>query len=41
MKNKCDLEFKNEINEFDSQEIEVEWFKCINDAEKWKDEHLP
>ena len=41
MKNKCDLEFKNEMNEFDSQKIEVEWFNCINDAEKWKNEHLP
>ena len=41
MKNQCDLEFKNEMNEFDSQGIEVEWFNCINDAEKWKNEHLP
>ena len=41
MKNQCDLEFKNEINEFDSQKIEVEWFNCINNAEKWKNDHLP
>ena len=41
MKNQCDLEFKNEINEFDSQKIEVEWFNCINDAKKWKNEHHP
>ena len=41
MKNQCDLEFKNEMSEFDSQGIEVEWFNCINDAEKWKNEHLP
>jgi len=41
MKDKCDLEFKNEMNEFDSQKIEVEWFNCSNDAEKWKKEHLP
>jgi hypothetical protein len=41
MKNKCDLEFKNEMNEFDSQEIEVEWFNCFNDAKKWKNEHFP
>lgn len=41
MKNKCDIEFKNEMNEFDSDEIEVEWFNCFNDAEKWKKDHLP
>ncbi|MFB5624459.1 MAG: hypothetical protein ACE5RP_06060 [Nitrosopumilus sp.] len=41
MKNKCDAEFKNEMNEFDSDEIEVEWFNCFNDAEKWKKDHLP
>jgi len=41
MKSKCDLEFKNEMNEFDSNEIEVEWFNCFNEAEKWKKEHLP
>jgi hypothetical protein len=40
-KNKCDLEFKNEVNEFDSDEIEVQWFNCINEAEKWKNDHLP
>ena len=41
MKNQCDLEFKNELKEFDSNEIEVEWFNCFNEAEKWKDEHMP
>ena len=41
MKNKCDLEFKNELNEFESKEIEIEWFNCFNEAEKWKNEHLP
>ena len=41
MKNKCEQEFRNEMNEFDSQKIEVDWFNCINDAEKWKNEHLP
>ena len=41
MKNQCDLEFKNGMNEFDSQEIEVKWFNCTNDAEKWKNEHMP
>jgi len=41
MKNKCDLEFKNELDEFNSDEIEVEWFNCFNEAEKWKKDHLP
>lgn len=41
MKNQCDTEFKNEMNEFDSNEIEVEWFNCFNEAEKWKKDHLP
>ena len=41
MKNKCDLEFKNEKNEFDSNEIEIEWFNCFNEAEEWEKEHLP
>jgi len=41
MKNECELEFKNELGEFDSEEIEIEWFNCFNEAEKWKKEHLP
>jgi len=41
MKSKCDDEFKNELGEFDSDEIEVEWFNCINEAQKWKIDHLP
>ncbi|WP_428323859.1 hypothetical protein [Nitrosopumilus sp.] len=41
MASKCDEEFKNESGEFDSDEIEVEWFNCINEAKKWKIEHLP
>ena len=41
MKNKCDGEFKNELNEFDSDEIEIEWFNCINWAEEWKKDHMP
>lgn len=41
MKNKCDSEFKNKMNEFDSDEIEIEWFNCYNEAEKWKKDHLP
>jgi len=41
MKSQCDREFKNESDEFDSDDIEVDWFNCINDAEKWKIGHLP
>ena len=41
MKSQCDNEFKNELEEFDSDEIEVNWFNCINDAENWKIDHLP
>ena len=37
----CDDEFKNQNGEFDSDQTEVEWFNCINEAEKWKVEHLP
>jgi hypothetical protein len=39
MKKECDLEFKNEIDEFDSDEIEIEWFNCVNEAEKWEKDH--
>jgi len=41
MKSGCDKEFRNESEEFDSDEIEIEWFNCINEAEKWKSEHIP
>jgi len=41
MKNECNLEFKNESSEFDSKEIEIQWFNCFNEAEKWKNDHLP
>ena len=41
MEEECDLKFKNEIGEFDSGEIEAEWFDCFNEAEKWKKDHLP
>lgn len=41
MASKCDEEYKNESGEFDSDEMEVEWFNCINEAKKWKIEHLP
>ncbi len=41
MKKECNLEFKNESNEFDSEQIEIEWFNCYNTAEEWKKTHLP
>ena len=41
MKNQCDEKFRNELGGFDSDEIEIEWFNCFNEAEKWKNEHLP
>ena len=40
MKKQCDTEFKNESGGFDSSQIEIEWFNCFNDAEKWKNDHL-
>ena len=41
MKEKCNEQFKNESGEFDSNEIEIEWFNCNNKAEEWKIDHLP
>ena len=41
MKNQCSTEFNNDSDEFDSDENEVEWFNCINEAQKLKIEHLP
>ena len=41
MKKNCDKKFKNELGEFDSDDLEVEWFNCTNEAQKWKIEHLP
>ena len=41
MKNECDSEFKNELGGFDSDQMEIEWFNCFNEADKWKIEHLP
>jgi len=41
MKNQCDKEFKNELGEYDSDQMEIEWFNCINEAKNWKTEHLP
>jgi len=41
MKSQCNKEFRNELEEFDSNKIEIDWFNCINEAEEWKIEHLP
>jgi len=41
MKSQCDKEFKNELEEFDSDKLEIDWFNCINEAEEWKTEHMP
>ncbi|MCV0392596.1 MAG: hypothetical protein K5790_04790 [Nitrosopumilus sp.] len=41
MKKECDSQYKNELGEFDSDNIEVEWFNCVNEAQKWKIEHMP
>lgn len=41
MKKNCDKKFKNESGEFDSDDLELEWFNCTNEAQKWKIEHLP
>jgi len=41
MKDQCNTKFKNESDEFDTDEIEIKWFNCINDAQKWKIDHLP
>ena len=41
MEDDCNNEFRNELGKFDSDTQEVEWFNCINDANKWKEEHLP
>ena len=41
MEDDCNNEFRNELGEFGSDTQEVEWFNCINDANEWKEEHLP
>ena len=41
MKEQCNEQFRNELGEFDSNEVEIEWFNCNNTAEEWKIEHLP
>ncbi|MCH9657840.1 hypothetical protein K0U27_03940 [archaeon] len=41
MKNKCEQGFEDKARELGLQKIEVEIFNCINEAEKWKNEHMP
>lgn len=41
MKNECNSRFKNELGKFDSDQTEIDWFNCFNEAEKWKLEHIP
>jgi len=41
MKNECNSQFKNELGNFDSDQTEIDWFNCFNEAEKWKLAHLP
>ena len=41
MKKQCNEQFRNELGEFDSNEIEIEWFNCNNKAEEWKIDHMP
>ena len=38
---KEDEQFRNESGGFDTNEIEIEWFNCNNNAEEWKIEHMP
>jgi len=41
MKEQCNQQYKNELGEFDSNELEIEWFNCNNKTEQWKIEHMP
>ena len=41
MKKQCNEQFRNESGGFDTNEIEIEWFNCNNNAEEWKTEHMP
>ena len=36
-----DFLIKKEKIALDSNEIEIEWFNCNNNAEEWKIDHLP
>lgn len=41
MKERCNKQFKNVSGEFNSNEMEVEWYNCNNEADKWKIDHMP
>ena len=41
MKEQCNQQFQNELGEFDSNELEIEWFNSNNKTEQWKIEHMP
>ncbi len=41
MKERCNEQFKNVSGEFNSNEMEVEWYNCNNEADKWKIDHMP
>ena len=41
MKEQCNQQFQNELGEFDSNELEIEWFNCNNKTEQWEIEHMP
>ena len=41
MKKQCNEQFRNESGGFDTNEVEIEWFNCNNNAEEWKIEHMP
>ena len=33
---RCNEQFKNVSGEFNSNEMEIEWYNCNNEADKWK-----
>ncbi len=41
MKERCNEQFKNVSGEFNSNEMEIEWYNCNNEADKWKIDHMP
>ena len=41
MQKQCSDEFRNESGEFDTNQIEIEWFDCNNKAKEWKIQHMP
>ena len=41
MQKQCSEQFRNESGGFDSNQIEIEWFNCNNEAKEWKIQHMP